>query len=252
MLGEIVDESTRSGQLRITAGTEISHLKKKPEPPSINDITELLADLHRKGNINDTLTYENLEHDNFPQKPWKTAKELLDEADAKKAAEEGKEAEDAEDVPRENNEVAKIPPTKVYSMVESIARLSQHYLTNPSSHLRLRLLDLISTASSALHNNEDQFLPLLNDVWPVVIKRLYDPEAYVIIGAAKTIGALCEAAGDFMHTRIRTEWGDMLKLIRSSKSKAETERKGRRGRGVHALSWQVWEAMITQIGRAHV
>lgn len=238
VLGEIVDESTKSGQLRITSGKEISHLKQNPQPPDINDLTELLAGLHKEVDTHDH------ERETFPRKPWKTAKELLDEADAKQAAEDGKEAEDGEEVPRDNNEMAKIPPTKVYTMVESIARLSQHYLTSPSSHLRLRLLDLISTASGALHNNEDQFLPLINEVWPVVIKRLYDSEPYVVIGATKTIGALCEAAGDFVFTRIRTEWADMMKLIRSSKLKGEIERRGKHGRGVHALSWQVWESMV--------
>lgn len=241
VLGKIVDESTKSAQLRITSGTEISHLKKKPQPPTIKDLTELLEDLQKKKEI----TADDHEHEECLHKPWKTAKELLDDEDAKRAAKEGKEAEESEDVPRHNNEVAKIPPTKVYTMVENIARLSQHYLTSPSSHLRLRLLDLISTASRALHNNEDQFLPLINDVWPVVIKRLYDSEPYVLIGAAKTISALCEAAGDFIFTRIRTEWADMMKLIRSSKLKAETERKSKHGRGAHASSWQMWESMIT-------
>lgn len=241
VLREIVDESTKSGQLRITPGKEIFHLKQKPQLSTLNDLTELLAGLQKMK----AAPSDDTEHEKFPRKPWKTAKELLDEADAKRASEEGKEKDLAEDVPRDNNEVAKIPPTKVYSMVESITRLSQYYLTSPSSHLRLRLLDLISTASRALNNNEDQFLPLLNDVWPVVIKRLYDSEPYVVIGAAKTIGALCEAAGDFMVTRIRSEWADMIRLIRSSKLRAKTERSGKHGRGVYALSWQVWETMIT-------
>lgn len=240
VLGEIVDESTKSGQLSITSGKDINHLKQKPQPCTIHDLTELLT-----GSYNKKAGTDYHEHEVFPRKPWKTAKELLDEADAKRAAEEGKEAEDGEEVPKDNNEVANISPTKLYTMVETIARLSQHYLTSPSSHLRLRLLDLISTASGALHNNEDQFLPLLNDVWPVVIKRLYDYEPYVVLGAAKTIGSLCKGAGDFMFTRIRTEWADMTKLIRSFKVKAETERKGRHGRGVHAISWQVWGSMIT-------
>ena len=68
-----------------------------------------------------------------------------------------------------------------------------------------------------------------------------------MIGATKTIGALCKAAGDFIFTRIRTDWADMMKLIRSSKLKAEIERKGKHGRGVHALSWQVSESLITLI-----
>lgn len=130
-------------------------------------------------------------------------------------------------------------------MVQSIARLGQHYLTSQSPVLRRRLLGLISTACAALHNNEDEFLPLVNDIWPVVIKRLYDEEAFVVIAASETVAQMCKCAGDFMSTRIRVEWHDMMKLARQMKANAEAERKGKHGRGIYSLNWQVWESMIT-------
>ncbi len=235
VLGEIVNESTNSGQLRIAAGGEINHKKHKPQPSSIKDVIDLLAKMKGKAS-----TRERLEHQDFPRQPWKSAKELLDGKELKEDDEEEPEEE-----PASSKEAVKPAPTKVYTMVTSIARLSQHYLTSPSSHLRLRLLDLLSTASSALCNNEEAFLPLLNDVWPVVVKRLCDAEPYVVIGAAKTIGSLCKAAGDFMATRIRTEWQSIIKLIKSSKTKAENERQGRHVSGVHAVSWQVWDAFAS-------
>jgi hypothetical protein len=232
VLGEVVQESTKSGQLQLTFGTEISHKKQKSSPLRINDVVQLLGSMKDKSSARD-----DSKHEDFPREPWKSAKTLLDEAEVSKGEEEPEER-------LETNEIIKAPPTKVYTMVESIARLSQHYLTSPSPYLRLRLLNLLSTATSALRNNEDSFLPLVNDIWPVIIKRLYDSEPYVVIGAANTVAKTCEAAGDFMATRIQAEWQELMKLIRQWKSKAETERRGRHSRGVHSLNWQVWESMI--------
>lgn len=232
VLGEIVEEATRSGQLQITSGTEINHQKQKAAPPKISDVLKLLQDMNRRSSARD-----GAKHEDFPQRPWKDAETLLDEAEGLNGAEkdEGRQ---------EDQEIGKVPPTKVYTMVESIVRLSQHYLTSTSPHLRLRLLNLLGTASGALHNNEDSFLPLVNDIWPVVVKRLYDSEPYVVTGAANTIAKICEAAGDFMATRIHSEWLDLIKLIRQWKNKAEAERRGKHGRGVHSQTWQVWESMV--------
>ncbi|KFY17725.1 hypothetical protein V492_00433 [Pseudogymnoascus sp. VKM F-4246] len=231
VLGEIVQEGAGSGQLQLTSETAIDHQKRKPEPPNFNDVLEMFRNMKLKSIAVET------EHEDFPKAPWKSAKELLDEAEAPGEEEEGEE-------PQGNKEVAKSPPTKVYTMVESIARLSQHYLTSGSPFLRLRLLDLISTATRALHSDENAFLPLVNDIWPVVVKRLYDPEPFVVIGAANAVSKIFEAAGNFMSTRVQTEWPDLIKLVRQWMKKADGERRGKHGRGRHTLSWQVWEAMV--------
>ncbi|OBT54376.1 hypothetical protein VE04_04556 [Pseudogymnoascus sp. 24MN13] len=231
VLGEIVQEGAGSGQLQLTSGKTVDHQKRKPAPPDFSDILEILRNMKSKSSAIE------MEHEDFPKGPWKTAKTLLDEAEATGEEEEGEESKGSQ-------EVKKAPPTKVYTMVESIARLSQHYLTSGSPYLRLRLLDLISTATGALHNDEDAFLPLVNDIWPVVIKRLYDPEPFVVIGAANAVSKIFEASGDFMSTRVQTEWPDLIKLVRQWMKKAEGERRGKHGRGTHALSWQVWDAMV--------
>ncbi|KFY91202.1 hypothetical protein V500_04779 [Pseudogymnoascus sp. VKM F-4518 (FW-2643)] len=231
VLGEIVREGAGSGQLQLTPGTVIDRQKRKPAPPDFSDVLEILRNMKAKSSA------QEIEHEDFPKGPWKTAKALLDEAEAIGDEEEEEESQG-------NQELTKAPPTKVYTMVESIARLSQHYLTSASPYLRLRLLDLISTATGALHNDENSFLPLVNDIWPVVVKRLYDPEPFVVIGAANAVGKIFEASGDFMSTRVQTEWPDLIKLVRQWVKKAEGERRGKHGRGTHALSWQVWEAMV--------
>jgi hypothetical protein len=230
VLGEIVSVGSKSGQLQITNTPEINHRKTIVATTTIEDILKILNPKHQPSE--DPLPYED-----FPQQHWKSAKTLLDEASASPP---DKMEEDSEPPA----ETQKPPPTKTYTMLQSIARLSQHYLTSPSPVLRSKLLSLISTSSASLHNDEDAFLPLVNDIWPVVIKRLYDPEPYVQIAAADAISQLCQGAGDFLSTRISTEWSSIMKVARLAKSKVSKEKKGSAGRGIYSQNNQVWEAII--------
>jgi hypothetical protein len=185
VLGEIVSAGSKSNQLQITNSptTTINHRKTAPPVPTISDIITLLS---KKPNSES----DALPHEDFPRTPWKSAKTLLDEAEAPPP----EEAEQEEP----STEIEKPPPTKTHKMLTSIARLSQHYLTSSSPVLRSKLLNLITTSSSALYTDEDAFLPLVNDIWPVVIARLYDSEPFVQISACQTISKLCECAGDFL------------------------------------------------------
>ena len=96
--------------------------------------------------------------------------------------------------------------TKTYTMIHSISKLGQHYLTHESPILRRQILQLTALECRILSTDEDEFLPLVNDIWPVVIKRLYDTEPYVTIAAAETICEILRCAGDFMMSRIEDEW----------------------------------------------
>jgi TELO2-interacting protein 1 len=232
VLGEIVEESGKSGQLQIKSGSELNHRKEKPHGSKIEDIMAILKSRTKKTSVND----ESL-HENFPEEPWKDAKTQLDEMENLQDMEETT-------ANAESGEIQKPPPTKVYTMVQGIVRLGQHYLTNQSPHLRAKLLDLINTASEALYKDEDQYLPLVNDVWPVLIKRLYDEEPFVVIAASRAVAGICKCAGDFMSTRIQVEWRDIMKQVRHAKMKATAEKKGRHGRGVFSQTRQVWEAFI--------
>jgi hypothetical protein len=235
VLGEVVEEGSRSGQLQLTSGTPIDYRKTPSKSSTIDDIVKMV-EKKRKSNVEE----DTVAQGSFPKTPWKDARTLLDEASA--AAKKG-ETEESEEV----GEVEKIPPTKIYSMVQSIARLGQHYLTSQSPVLRTRLLSLISTACNALRDNEDEFLPLVNDIWPVVIKRLYDNEAFVVITAAETVAEICRCAGDFLSTRIQVEWSDLIKMIRRVRTKTLAEKKGTGGRGIYSQVHQVWKSMVKLI-----
>jgi hypothetical protein len=95
-----------------------------------------------------------------------------------------------------------------------------------------------------LYKNEDEFLPLINDIWPTVVSRLYDQEPFVVIAAADALAEICRTAGDFMTTRMQTEWSDLMKMARQARSKAAAEKKGTGSRGIYSQASQVWESIV--------
>ena len=229
VLGEIVAVGSKSGQLQIEGSITIDHRKGGPKIPTIDDIIEIIK---KKKSTQDDLVPSK----DVPQKPWKDAKTLLHEADESDA----KDYNDGQ----ESGEIQKANPTKVYLMVQSIARLSQYYLTSQSPILRTKLLKLIGTACKALHNNEDEFLPLVNDIWPVVVKRLYDEESFVKISAADAVADICRCAGDFMATRMQAEWSELIQLARHALAQKLAESKGVGSRGIFSQTTQVWEGLV--------
>ena len=231
VLGEIVDVGSKSGQLQIVDTSHIEHRKPGPLVPTIED---LVTTLEKKSKH----VVKPSEDKEVPQIPWNSAKILLDEAETPTEDQELVEEQD------QGGEIEKPPPTKTYTMLRSIALLGQHYLTSSSPILRSKLLSLISTSSAALRNNEDQFLPLVNDIWPVVISRLYDEEPFVMIAATEAVSSICVGGGDFLGTRIQTEWIGLMRMARKSRAKMEAEKKGKGGRGLYSMVSKVWEAVV--------
>lgn len=236
VLGEIVEVGAKSTQLQIDDGKPaVNHRKNPPPFPSIDDIVK--TGLKRKNRNPD---FDPLTAGSFPQAPWKTAQALLDEA----AAINTPSDDPTQDAPASDQpppEPAPLPPTKTATLLTSITTSSQHHLTTPSPHLRTRLLSLIRTAALALSPNEDAFLPLLNDIWPVVVGRLYDDEPYVRLAAMGTVSVLCECAGDFMVGRVRVEWARLMAVARRARAESEGE-KG--GRGVFGEGRKAWEGVV--------
>ncbi|KAI0166093.1 ARM repeat-containing protein [Xylariaceae sp. FL1272] len=117
---------------------------------------------------------------------------------------------DATDEDQSAGEIEKspLPQTPTFQLLSRITSLTQHYLTSPTPTLRRSLLKLLANVFPALATDVDAFLPLVNDVWPVLVERLYDRETFVATAACEALSALCSAAGDFLSTRIKTEWWD--------------------------------------------
>lgn len=206
VLSEVVEQGVKPGRLLIENGQAkpVDHRKRPLESSGIDDTLSFLDKrAKRKKDLEEEEeVYEVIR--GHPQNAWKSAKEELDAIDARNDG-----ADEPEDLPPHNDEVA-IPKTPTFELLTKITSLTQYYLTSPTPTLRKRLLDLLSKVSSALAQDENAFLPLVNDVWPVIISRLHDTEPYVVIAACGTLGALCESAGDFLSSRVKTQWWEGL------------------------------------------
>ncbi|KAG6364901.1 hypothetical protein INS49_006505 [Diaporthe citri] len=207
VLSEVVEQGVKSDRLLIEDGKAkaVSHRKRPLESSGIEDTLAVLdRRARRKREQEEEEGVEEVIRDH-PREAWKSAK---DELDAFESRENGED--DSEDPAPNNDEQVAPPKTPTYTILTKITSLTQHYLTSPTPTLRKQLLDLLSKVSSALSLDENAFLPIVNDVWPVIVSRLYDPEPYVVISACGTLAALCESAGDFLGTRVKTEWSDGL------------------------------------------
>ncbi|KAK3494952.1 armadillo-type protein [Neurospora hispaniola] len=236
VLSEIVTQGVKSDMLLLEGSNPqaVSHLKRGPQPLDIDYIVDTL---NKRAERTKRAREEEAEPPQpHPKKPWgpgKTeedsqAKSLLDQLENPDPEEGGEKDGGLPDDPssalatREDEEKKNQPSnTPTYALLTRVLTLSQHYLTSPTPTLRKSLLDLVATVSPALAPDENAFLPLVHTVWPVVVARIKDPEPFVAIAACKALGSMCEAAGDFMASRFKQEWGDgMAKWLRGIKKEA--------------------------------
>ncbi|CCU77910.1 hypothetical protein BGHDH14_bgh04151 [Blumeria hordei DH14] len=230
VLMEIVSVGSNSAQLRIANGElTLDHCKKSPPIITLEDIIETYVSPKHSAECEFVPS-----HEPFPEAPWK-ADEPLDELCTPPQCNEDH---------TEATEIQKPAPTKTYLALLSIVRTTQYFLTSPSPMLRSKLLGLISESANALSFDQDSFLPLVNDVWPVIIKRLYDSEAYVCIAACHTVANICMGAGDFLASRISTEWCELMRLARISKQKAMVGSQGRGAKNIYSQGNRMWEAIV--------
>ncbi|KAI0424049.1 armadillo-type protein [Xylaria sp. FL1042] len=225
VLTEVVQQSTKSGKLSLEdTPKSINHKKTAPEVISTGDLCGILDGRHerQKKRQQEQLELEELER--HPKRPFKSsnATNMANEGDA----ENEEEACIAVEKPSS-------PKTRTFQLLLRIANLTQHYLTSPTPTLRKSLLNLLGMVCPAFAPDENEFLPLVNAVWPVLIERLYDPEAFVAIAACEALCALCAAAGDFLSTRFKTEWWDngLGKWCHNIRAKALQSQEQSRGRG---------------------
>lgn len=214
VLKEIVDQASRTDLLRLEDRERASksHKKATAGTPNLHTLSQFFQ---RRSQRKERDAREMEDHkvmDLHPQRPWGGDKEVP-------AEEDGPPAEGGGDD-------QKPPNSPTYQLLNRVASLTQYYLTSPTPKLRRSLLELLNTASKVLAADEDAFLPLVNAVWPVVITRLHDSESFIAIEACHTLFGLCEAAGDFLATRFKTEWANGLgDWCRRNKAEA------RRGQG---------------------
>ncbi|TGJ79430.1 hypothetical protein E0Z10_g9332 [Xylaria hypoxylon] len=224
VLTEVVQQGTKSSTLLLEdTPKSTSHKKTAPEMTATSDLCKILDGRHERQKTRQQEQQELEELERHPKRPFKAS-------DAFKTADAG----GADDEEEAGTEVEKppLPKTRTFQLLSRITSLTQHYLTSPTPTLRKSLLNLLTTVCPALAPDENEFLPLVNAVWPVLIERLYDRETFVVIAAGEALCALCAAAGDFLNTRFKTEWWDngLGKWCRDARAEALRSQKQGKGR----------------------
>ncbi|RWA13853.1 hypothetical protein EKO27_g1231 [Xylaria grammica] len=228
VLTEVVQQGTKSTKsIPEDPSKLINHKQSATKMTSTSGLCEILDGRHERQRASQKEQLELEELERHPNRP-------LEAFDAFVAS----SAEGTNDKGI-STEVEKPPPpkTQIFQLLLRITSLTQHYLTSPAPTLRKSLLTLLATVCPVLAPDEDEFLPLVNSVWPVLIERLYDPEAFVVTAASEALCALCATAGDFLNTRFKTEWWDngLGKWCRNVRAQAlRSQKQGKSRRKGHA------------------
>ncbi|RBQ96395.1 hypothetical protein VDGD_06660 [Verticillium dahliae] len=217
VLKEVVEQGVRSDRLLLEGRQNGSsdHMKRRPRPTDIDDIIAYLDRRAERKKLQQQ-DEENSTVYGHPPRPW---------------GPENEKQEDDDEAGGGEVEQERPPKTPTYILLEKVATLTQHYLTSPTPTLRKSLLDLLITVAPALAADEDSFLPLINTVWPVVVARLYDAESFIVMAACDTLAILCATSGDFLASRIKTEWSDALHKWCQKKKQEALDNQSRQGRG---------------------
>lgn len=209
VLKGVAEEGVKTPQLAITSSEEA------PESsPTLSILEQLIRLETRIKEQADEL--KELPRGSFPQQPWKETTE----EDFKDPAAPGNEEPSDEQPPKEEEVPPPAPLT--FSLLLKISELTQHYLTSSSPSLRTSLLSLLHTTIPALAKHENSFLPLINTLWPVLLPRLEDPEAYIVANTLDVVTLMCEHAGGFMRSRIQDAWDIFKRLHRRTGQRKHT------------------------------
>jgi hypothetical protein len=212
----IVEEGARADVLAITEGEKEGRKTIGRRGISMDDVVRAIEDMRRRY---EALKAEDEELTPVPEEPW---------GDEQKS---GNKAEDGDgNAMSTEQEDAKPPAPRTYSILLNISNLTQHYLTASSPELRTSLLDLLSSSFPALAKHENSFLPLIHTLWPVLLPRLEDSEPYVVAGSLRIVGLMCKYGGDFMAGRVDEAWAVVRRVWRTRTGRAGNP--GQRSGGV--------------------
>ncbi|KAF2714771.1 hypothetical protein K504DRAFT_365914 [Pleomassaria siparia CBS 279.74] len=213
-LGGMVEEGVKIPQLMITA--DDSNIREQSEKPTtMSAIVNALKEMETETRKNDE-EHEKETREHFPRRPWKDPTKDPEDTNAQETPHENEEDDQAVQPPDP------LPPApRIFDIILKISELTQHYLTSSSSTLRSSLLALLHTTIPALAKHENSFLPLINTLWPVLLPRIDDPEAYVVSNALDIVSLMCIHAGNFMKGRIEGAWSDLQAVHRRTLKKTD-------------------------------
>lgn len=209
VLRTMAEEGVKAPLLSITDGKEDQNNTKSHVFTTTDELVQMLMGGREKRKLGEKMehTPPNTPHSREPWKLESKAEGLHQDTDESLSNLPTTEA----DAPSEERETPP-PAPKTYALLLKITQLTQHYLSSSSPSLRISLLSLIRTTVPSLAKHENSYLPLINTLWPAVVSRLHDEEGHVVAGAMDIIATMCVYAGDFMRSRIRALWTDLVAL----------------------------------------
>ena len=109
---------------------------------------------------------------------------------------------------------AKSPTT--YRIVKSISQVAKHFLSHESFRVRCRVLHLLQSASTTLCQDQDEFWPIIHEIWPGIASRLDDSVHVVTMAAIQLVATLARFAGDFLSSRVKNHWPRLVEISRAA------------------------------------
>ncbi|PRP78317.1 hypothetical protein PROFUN_13813 [Planoprotostelium fungivorum] len=89
---------------------------------------------------------------------------------------------------------------------EEIASKAKHFLSDSHRDVVFSALEALgSSIQLAAEEETGGFLPLVNDVWPLLKRKWKDRDPHVRMRGLNVATAICEQAGDFMVTRLKED-----------------------------------------------
>ncbi|KAF2030761.1 hypothetical protein EK21DRAFT_100239 [Setomelanomma holmii] len=227
VLKGMTEEGVKAPQLAIMDGSKDKSHGHEKKTLTMADVVEALRRLNEDERKRKQENEKSTDTP-FPRKPWKD--EITTSTDPQEP-----QQDDLEPLSDPHREDPSPPAPRTFDLLLKISQLTQHYLTTSSPSLRKSLLSLLGTTIPALAKHENSFLPLINTLWPVLVPRLQDPEAYVVSNALDIMALMCTHAGDFMRSRIDEAWGAFKSVYRRTKQRSDP-RGSTRSRGFNNTS----------------
>ena len=275
-LAAIVEEGAKTpSYLAITDGKDsktLDHRKRQYQRLDISSLAKDFADRRSKRAKYAKEAEDMDERIAHPQRPWTLESEGFKKPEdsiepVPDSIEEGEgESDEPLPEPREPEDSEK-PLSKSHTLLLHIIKSIPSHLSSPSPYLRRSLLSILIQIFPVLAQNENSFLPLINDLWPSVIARISFPsvsardgpssqalmardtstasedraeqrsdefeaqeETYVITTACEAVQVMCHGAGDFMASRVETEFPRWERLYRRAWEKVRQDAEKAMGR----------------------
>jgi len=109
-----------------------------------------------------------------------------------------KEEESEENVKKET-------PLQYVVVIKSMEKCI-YFIASNTSTVKLKALDVTKYGILALQEREDDLLPLLHKLWPVIINQLKAKDQIIILKTLDVVCIMIQHSGDFLRKRISTDF----------------------------------------------